>query len=372
MIFFIILSIDGQADKPASWRVRGVSSAVFKPTLRFLATLLVGGLGGMAAQALGMPGGWLFGALLLVGLLGFCRAPLDMPFLVRSIGMGYAGLVVGAAISSETLRSAALLPASLLGMLLLLAAVVWGSYLLHRHLWGASPPTAIASTWPGNILLAFSAGEALKADMGRVSVVQLARLIALVVVVPLAAGGVNAEASLGDVSLSGDLLLAGLITAVCVVIARRLAMVGGEMFLSAIAVGALTGAGLLQVAVPDLLTALFQVLVGAYVGLGLSRCSLAALRAAIRPALWSALLAALLTLAFALLFAWLLDYPAVAIALAYAPGGAEAMILLSAAFGVDAGFVGIHHTVRLIGLTLLFPLVLRLFVPPDHQATGRR
>jgi len=60
------------------------------------------------------------------------------------------------------------------------------------------------------------------------------------------------------------------------------------------------------------------------------------------------------------------------VTLALAPGGAEAMILLSVAFGVDPAFVGIHHTVRLVALTLGFPLVLRWAARADHQATGKR
>lgn len=43
------------------------------------------------------------------------------------------------------------------------------------------------------------------------------------------------------------------------------------------------------------------------------------------------------------------------------------MILLSAVFGVDPGFVGPHHTIRLIGLTLVFPLLARFTAPLGAQ-----
>ncbi len=338
---------------------------------RSLLTLMLGGLGGALAGGLGLSGGWLFGALLAVGIAGACGLPVFLPMLVRSIALGYAGLVVGAAIHGETLRAAALLPGSLLAMALLMALVVLLSYWLHRRVWGAGPATALACAWPGNALLALASAEALRADMDRVVVVQLARLLALVVALPLAVGAGGAAVA-GDVPVTGGFLAACGVALLSVAAGRRLHLPGAEMFLAAIAVGTLVGLEVIEVAVPPAVNDFFQMVVGAFVGMSLGKCRLASLRGALAPALFSAVGAAALTLAAAVPLAWLMDYPTVALALSYAPGGAEAMILLATAFGVDAGFVGIHHTLRLIALTLLFPPVARLFLPRPHQVTGSR
>jgi len=337
-----------------------------------LLALAIGGLGGGLAGGAGLTGGWLFGSLLAVYLASSLGLPLGLPSGVRSVALGYAGLVVGAAIHRDTLQSAALLPGSLAAMAGLLVAVVTLGVWLHRRYWGASKATAIACAWPGNLLLALAGAEAIRADMDRVAVVQLARLLALMVVLPLAVGS-GAAAGTGEaLPVTWDLLAAAAVTLACILAARRLRLPGGEMFLAAIAVGLLVSLDAIQLEVPRAINDFFQVVVGAFVGLSLAKCRRGALGSALAPALLGALAAAVLTLAVALPMALLLDYPPVALALAYAPGGAEAMILLSTVFGVDAGFVGIHHTLRLIALTLLFPLVARRFLPRPHQATGSR
>ena len=41
--------------------------------------------------------------------------------------------------------------------------------------------------------------------------------------------------------------------------------------------------------------------------------------------------------------------------LAYAPGGIEAMAIMAFALHLDAAFVGAHHVLRILGLSLLSP-----------------
>ncbi|MEQ8831423.1 MAG: AbrB family transcriptional regulator [Alphaproteobacteria bacterium] len=336
-----------------------------------VAALVVGGLGGAAASWFGITGGWLIGSLIAAFAAGLTPLNLAIPKLVRSIAMGYAGLTVGATISHETLQSLSLLPWTIAAMILFLAAIVAGSYLLHRGVWKADPPTAISCVWPGNVMLAFAGAEAMKADMERVTIVQTVRLLALVMVLPLSAAG---GAGGGDLlpSFSGAFLLAILFATVMTAVAIRLRMVGGELFLTAGAVGAFAAFLDTPIEVPTLATHGFQVVVGAYIGLALAACRGGAIRPAIAPAISGAVLAAVLTLAASLPVGLITGRPATEIALAFAPGGAEAMILLAAVFDVDAGFVGLHHTVRLLVLTLLFPIVLRAFASAAYQDTGRR
>jgi len=337
---------------------------------QFLA-IIFGGMGGAIAVWLGIPGGWLIGALVAAFLIGLTRLRLTISRELRSITMGFAGLTVGAAISKETLQNAAILPWSMALMCIFLVLVVGFSYHLHRRLWKASPGTAISCVWPGNVMLAFAGAEALKADMDRVTFVQTTRLLALVVVLPLIAGGTNGGTD-ADAAYTWPLLAAIALAAICSLIAYRLKMVGGELFLSAGAVGILVAVFDTPVPIPLVATNLFQVVVGAYIGLALAGCRWTAMRQAVVPAVVSSGIAALLTALAAFPIAWWLDYPVAALALSFAPGGAEAMILLAAAFNVDPGFVGLHHTIRLIGLTLLFPLILRLFASSIYQVTGSR
>lgn len=333
--------------------------------------VLLGGLGGWGAFSLGVPGGWLIGALVAAFLGGLSPLPMVISRELRSITMGFAGMTVGAAMSKETLNNAVILPATLILMVVFLTFVVWFSYQLHRRFWKASPATAISCVWPGNVVLAFASAEALNADMERVAFVQTTRLLALVVVLPLIAGG-PIEDVVQSTNFSWPLVIAVGLAATCTYIAYKLKMVGGELFLTAAATGVIVGFLDMPVVIPLPATILFQVIVGAYIGLALAGCHWTAMRSAFVPAVVSSSCAAVLTLLVAFPIGMWLDYPVAALALSFAPGGAEAMILLAAAFNVDPGFVGLHHTIRLIALTLLFPLILKFFATKTYHVTGKR
>lgn len=335
-------------------------------------TLCAGGLGGFALDAVGLPGGWIIGAIAASLLASLAIAPPVFPERLRSLAMGFAGMTVGAAIERDLLLSATVLPWSLLAMFVFLSFLAWLTYALHRRFWRASRATAISCAWPGNVLLAFVGAQTLNADMERVSVVQLVRVVVLMGVLPLTIGSFHDAPPELSVPLSADLAIASAVTLACVALARRVGLIGGEMFFSAIAVGALSASNTLNFEIPPPALAGLQVLVGIYIGLGLALCSRAAFVAALTPSLLGAALAAVLTLAGAFALSSVLEAPAAALALAFAPGGAEAMILLSAVFGVDPGFVGIHHTLRLIILTFCFPFILRFFAGAGYQATGKR
>ena len=46
--------------------------------------------------------------------------------------------------------------------------------------------------------------------------------------------------------------------------------------------------------------------------------------------------------------------------MAYAPGGLEAMTILSFALHLNPAFVGIHHLARFVFVSLLIPVVVRV------------
>lgn len=323
--------------------------------------MAVGSLGGFLVASLGLPGGWIIGAIAAAFVASIAKAPVGVPGTLRSVAMGFAGMTVGVAVDRELLQSAAILPWSLLAMFGLLALLAWLTYLLHYRYGGASHATAISCAWPGNVLLAFAGAQALQADMDRVTVVQLVRVLILMGFLPLAIGTFHSAEPSPAVPLTAELGVGVVITLVCTALAMRVKMAGGEMIFTAIAIGTLSAFGLLSFEIPSEALAGLQVMIGVYIGLALARCSWQAFMSALTPSLASAVLATALTLAGGFAFSRILDYPAAALALAFAPGGAEAMILLSAVFDADPGFVGIHHTLRLIVLTFCFPLVLRRF-----------
>lgn len=328
-----------------------------RDALVFATTMAVAGVGGGLADAAGLVGGWLTGALTAVLLAGWAGLPLAMPTAMRSVALAFAGLTTGAMITPDVFSEAARLAATMGGLLLSTGAILATSYLVHRAVGRSAAPTAFYSSWPGNTLLAFAGAETSAADLDRVVLVQSVRLLLLVVALPLAISVHHAAAPPVLPAPDAALAVAVVLAAAGAWLARRWRVLGGEMFFAVAAVGLLSCSGLVRVSVPTAAISFFQVVVGAFIALALIRCRLTALRAALVPALAGAVTGAALTLAFAWGLAAAVGMSPAALALAYAPGGAEAMILLSAVFGVDPGFVGIHHTVRLILLTLAFPLI---------------
>lgn len=343
-----------------------------RSAITFTLALAIAGLGGFAANGIGITGGWLLGGLIAVFAAGTFGIPLALPGWLRSIAMGLAGITVGAAITTETAELISLLPLTLFIMFVFLAALILSTYILHRYCWGASRSTALACSWPGNVLLVFISAESTRANMPHVAVVQSVRVLALMGILPLTIGLYHAPVAGLTVPLTIDLGFAILVALVCVVIALRLGLVGGEMFLTAFAVGLLSGFNILRVDIPlEMITSL-QIIVGAYIGLELAKCEARAFISALVPSVASAIYTAIATIAAAFTLSLFVDYSPAALALALAPGGAEAMILLSATFGVDPAFVGIHHTIRLVALTFGLPIMLRWASRIDHQATGNR
>ena len=149
---------------------------------RFVLVLALAGIGGFAANSAGITGGWLLGALVMVFAAGAFGMPLALPGWLRSIAMGFAGITVGAAITTETAELVSLLPLTLAVMFVFLAALISSIYLLHRYRWGASPSTALACSWPGNVLLVLISAESTRANMPQVAVVQSVRVLALMAV----------------------------------------------------------------------------------------------------------------------------------------------------------------------------------------------
>lgn len=150
-----------------------------------------------------------------------------------------------------------------------------------------------------------------------------------------------------------DLLRASLSGVFLGLLFHRLGLPGGAV------VGAMLGTGLAQVLTPPApipkgLDLLVQLLAGVLVGLSFRRELLS-------PKLLPyALLAALAFLALTLLLAKPLGQPPQALLFALAPGGITGMGPLSQAEGGNPALVGVFHTVRVLALFLLVPLLARL------------
>jgi len=117
----------------------------------------------------------------------------------------------------------------------------------------------------------------------------------------------------------------------------------------------LHGSGLVEGRIPDPVLTTAFVTIGCLIGARFVRVTLTLLRDTILGAAEGVAIALAISAAFALAAHHLLGLPFQQLWLAYAPGGVEAMAILAVSLGIDPAFVGAHHVVRLIVLSLAIP-----------------
>ena len=119
---------------------------------------------------------------------------------------------------------------------------------------------------------------------------------------------------------------------------------------------------------PDWLLVPGFVLIGAVIGVEFVGTDRALLVASLKAGAASIVLLVALSFLFALPTSLLLDLPLAQTWIAYAPGGVDAMAILALALDLDPAFVGTHHVIRFLGLSIFVPLWVRGL--PENGSLG--
>jgi len=336
------------------------------PWFRWAATLAIGALGGATAQMLGAPLPWLLGPMAATagaasaGLRPFGGPPV-FPFALRMAFIPVVGVLIGAAMTPEVLRSAP----GWIGPAALVLPFVAGShalcYLIYRRLGGLDRATAYFAAMPGGLLESLELGGKAGADERALTTLQFARIAVVVTLLPLivlliegravgSAAGVRIEAApMGPVDAL-VLIAAGVLG---VWGARVLRLPAGQILGPVIASALAHVVGLTAAAPPAWLVSVAQLGIGVSLGqrvvgvpgamlwrcLGLSLAGVAAMLG---------LGAALAALAMALLAT-----PFAVMLIGLAPGGVVEMGLIALSLAADPIFVTFLHLVRIVATVWL-------------------
>lgn len=333
--------------------------------LRLGTTLALGIAGSLLFWAAGLPVPWISGAMVVVAVAAIVGVPLHLPVWLREITFFVLGLSIGAALTPEAVSGIGRWPASLILMLLALPVVSVGAAVVLIYLRGWQRDDAMLASVPGALSLILALADATDADVPRIALVQALRVAILVIVVPpiivLASDvpvssqiAMAASGALPDPLDVAILVGAGLLG----VAAVRIIKLPAPWLLGALgASAALHVAGAVEASVPDeVLIPAFLVL-GCAVGARFAGLGWAALRSGVIDGLLVFVVGFALSAAAALLAAALLGFPFGLTILAFAPGAFEVMTVMAFALGLDAAYVGAHHTVRFAALALLSPLL---------------
>jgi uncharacterized protein len=329
---------------------------------RTLVTLGIAAVGGLAFHLVGIPAAWLAGAMTAVAVAGLAGFPVHVPLRLRDLGFLLVGTSMGAAVTPETLHQMAAWPLSIALLTLSVAAtIVIGSLHLERvRHWDRA--TARYSSIPGALTSVLVLAATSPADVPRVAFSQTLRLFVLVVLTPPLVGWLggagDGEAPLPDVVAFRPLELVILLAA-CAVVAfvfQRFRVPAAFLLGAMLGSAVLHGSGLVLTQIPTpVLLAAFLVS-GAVIGERFRGTRFATVRSALRGSVESVFIAIFVAGAFAVAGTLLLDLPFGQLWLALAPGGVEAMAIMAFLLDVDPAFVGVHHVVRFVGLSLLMPL----------------
>ena len=336
---------------------------MMKVDLRALAlTLVIGTVGGIAAQTAGLPLGYLLGSMVLVGVLAaldikpFGR-PLTLPARLRFSFVPVIGVAIGGAFTPEVARAALGWGPSLAALLVFVPLAHLLGFFVYR--WGGLQRVeAFYSSIPGGLIESVQMGEEAGADARVLITLQTLRLILTIIAVPiifwaLTGNAVGSAAGTAMVGASAPItwqdaagMLAAAIVGTYVGKALRLPgyIITGPLLFSAL----LHVTGLVQSIPPAWLISITQVILGVGLGVRFVGMSRALLARCGGLALLNGALALVLAFGFAELVHWLAGEPLSAAFLAFAPGGLAEISLVALSLNMSVIYVTVHHVLRIV------------------------
>lgn len=335
--------------------------------LRHLAeTLALAAVGGALFTLIGVPAGWLSGAILTVGGAALAGRPVLVPGWLQRILFVVVGISLGAVATPETLRGVSTYPGSIAVLILTLVVVSLAGTAYLRSVHGWQPLTAFLSSAPGAMSQVLVAATELGADVRAVAIVQSLRVVIVAVFYPaglamfgLASDALPRASAPLTWALADELVILAAASTVGAFIFQRLRLPGGMLFGALTVSAALHGSGLIEAAVPAWVADAAMVALGGVIGARFANTSIALLSRYIV----AAFAATAVTLAIAGLFTGAViavhALPGVDATLAFAPGSVEVMMLLAIALALDPVYVGAHHMARILFVAFLTPVVAR-------------
>lgn len=344
----------------------------FAPLKGELAVLSLAAMGGALFALTGAEAAWLSGSMLAVAAFGLVR---PLPGLRKGwfeATMLLSGALIGSAATPEAVGAVARYPASLAVLFLGLTAIIvaTGAYLRYVGRW--SWTDAILASAPGALTAVIAVAHAKGADIGRISVIQLFRILVLVAFLPglMQYGGTSEILAIRPAAIVSSLPETLLVLGCGVIGAKVFALlrITAPTILGAtIANAILHGTGLVEGNLPVLAQNAVLVMLGAVMGGRISTVKRSELLMLFPLALGGFVVSIGVAFAFAWPAALVAGVPYSTAMLAFAPGGLEAMAMLAFTLGLDPLYVGAHHLARFLGLGLAMPFLVGRR-DPDRRA----
>jgi uncharacterized protein len=348
-------------------RFASAASAQGLATFRRLTeTLVVGTAGGVGLGLTGVPGGYLSGSILLVACAALAGRPMLIPVPLMRVLFVLLGTSLGTVVTPETLHGMAAYPLSI--AVLLVAMICIGSgcatYLQWMHGWDKM--SAHLASAPGGMSQVLAVAAEIGADLRAIAIVQSMRVVIIAVGLPtgLALLGLVGHATRPPgppMTLTVVDELAVLIAAASAgsYLAYKVKMPGGLLFGAMLVSAVLHGTGLIDVMMPWWGANAAAIALGAIIGSRFANMRFLLFLNYLGAAFGSFGVAVTIAGIFALGLLLVVHVPLAEVMIAFAPGSADAMMLLALALHLDPVYVGAHHVVRILVVGLAMPLLAR-------------
>jgi uncharacterized protein len=338
-------------------------------------TFLIALAGGAAFTLLGLPAGLVSGAMLAVAAAALMGRPVKVPLPLARTCYVIIGILLGAVVTPQTLKGFLTWPASV--ALLMVASVgmivVTTTYLRVVHRWDRL--SALMGASPGSMAQVIALSSELGADLRAVAIVQTMRVLLLTIGIPsgLAVFGLVAPAvpmlrgSAGILSFPEMIVVIAVSSAVAFA-AVRLHFPGGLLFGAMAGSGVLHGAGLVQTNLPWWIGSAAVIVLGAVVGSRFANTTFRLMAGHLGAAFGSFAVSLSVATLFVLIATHFISLPIANVAVAFAPGAQDTMMVLALALHLDPVYVGAHHVARFLMVTVSVALVARRIAKEEEAA----
>jgi membrane AbrB-like protein len=333
---------------------------------RLAETFAVAVVGGGLAAWIGIPAGWLSGAMILVGVAAVYGRPMHVPNRLARAAFVLMGMSIGTVVTPETLQGMAKWPLSIALLVMGTLATIAATFTYLRRVHGWDRLSALFGSSPGALAQVMAMSAEAGADLRAVAIVQSIRVVILSLGLPVGMALLGMSGSRPPmVAVQPDNLLLELAimvasSVVCAVVLVRLRFPGGWIFGAMLPSAVLHGAGIIHVTLPWWAIVTMMVSMGAITGARFANTDRAVLLRYLVAAFGSFSVGMTITLVFAVASAWLLSFQPADVLIAFAPGGQDTMMMLALALGLDPVFIGAHHLARFMLISLSLPLFLSL------------
>ena len=336
--------------------------------------------GGLTFTFLGLPAGLVSGSVLAVASAALLGRPMRLPLPLARVCYVVVGTLLGTVVTPETLRGVATWPASIVLLMLaslgMIAATM--TYLRVVHRW--DPLSALMGASPGSMAQVIALSSELGGDLRAVAIVQTVRVLLLVVGLPnalalfgLVVPAVPVPRGPAGFSVLGEMILLLAVAVAFAVVFMRLRFPGGLLFGALAGSAILHGSGLVHAALPWWIGSASVVTLGALVGSRFANTSARMLLAHLGAAFGSFAVSMAVATVFILIVTRLLSFPIANVVIAFAPGAQDTMMVLALALHLDPVYVGAHHLVRFLVVTLAVAVAARRVAPKQtSEATPHR